>query len=77
MLKGRLIISKKKVIEMEVAKKKERNFLAVLYSINKRKICAYIVPMLQIFVKAFFLFGLFFKVSKSKSWESISKLSGK
>ena len=51
---------------MEVAKKKERNFLAVLYSINNRKICAYIVPMLQIFVKAFFLFGLFFKVSKSK-----------
>ena len=40
-LKGRLIISKNKIIETGVA---------VLYSINNRRIWAYMVPMLQIFV---------------------------
>ena len=39
---------------------KEQNYwnvsstLAVLYSINNRRICAYMVPMPQIFVQAFF-----------------------
>ena len=40
-LKDRLIISKHKIIETGVV---------VLYSINNRRICAYVVPMLQIFV---------------------------
>ena len=74
-LKGRLIISKNKIIETGVTSKKW-NFLAVLSSINNKNLLLYGATATN-FRISFLLRLLVPYMSKSKLWESMSKSSGK